>query len=979
MELDKKIFGMPCGADFPRSLASGIFNFFSAYSPEILARVNIIVNTNRMRRRLLEEFASLDTVLIPKVYVLSDLSELIGTFKDPNPNSPLQYRFELMVLVQKLIEQQPDLASKSALYDLTDNLAKLIDELQGENVTPMMIKNLNVEDHSGHWQRILHFIDIVATYLEERSLEPDSEGFQRNQVLTLLKSWEEHPPENYIFIAGSTGSRGTTSELIKGIYGLRNGVVVLPGFDFHMPETVCGSISDPLIGEDHPQYRFVKLLGELNIKFREVGIWPVTSPPSTPRNKLISLALRPAPFTDRWMLEGPKLESLESACEGLSLFEADNPRQEALAIAMLLRQAADQNKRVALVTPDRRLTRQVTAELLRWGIIPDDSAGLSLHLTLPGRFLRQVSELLNRSPTSSELIALLKNPICHSDELDRGKHLHLVSRLEIFLRKNTIIDPGVGHLNNFLKENNQRFTQKWVKWLSIFLMKVQKDGYQKLGYWLEEHISNANHLAMGSDPTNNKMSSALWQRDAGEMAKKIIDNMFAVADSAPLMSPFDYNRMLKIIFSDHEVRNSHISHNDILIWGTLEARGNGTDLLILSGLNEGIWPAQPESDQWMNRKMRKDAGLLLPDRKIGLAAHDFQQAMGAKEVWITRSKRNSEAETTPSRWLSRLINLLEGLTSNGGRRALENMRSRGAQHLLLVNELEKTRQIKKPPRPEPIPPVKVRPKKLSVTEIKTLIRDPYSIYARHILKIEPLERLDKFSAYALRGIVYHSIFEKFMMTWNDGANLKDHIKSLHKIASEVIKFSTSNKILQQFWMKGISDLSESFLNEEIERHNEATPLAFERLGKFKIKNKDFEISGKVDRVDLKDSGDAIIYDYKSGTLPSLKQQVAYDKQLYLLCLMLQKGGFKGLSKFESKVASFVPLKPNANEVYIPTHLESLGEFEIKLGELIDAYLMPNTGFKARRALFAKEDYSPYDQISRYGEWDTSDKCEVEIL
>ena len=133
-----------------------------------------------------------------KVYVLSDLSELIGTFKDPNPNSHLQYRFELMVLVQKLIEQQPDLASKSALYDLTDNLAKLIDELQGENVTPMMIKNLNVEDHSGHWQRILHFMDIVVDYLEERSLEPDSEGFQRNQVLKLLRAWEEYPPENYI-------------------------------------------------------------------------------------------------------------------------------------------------------------------------------------------------------------------------------------------------------------------------------------------------------------------------------------------------------------------------------------------------------------------------------------------------------------------------------------------------------------------------------------------------------------------------------------------------------------------------------------------------------------------------------------------------------------------------------------------------------------------------------------------------------------
>ena len=463
------------------------------------------------------------------------------------------------------------------------------------------------------------------------------------------------------------------------------------------------------------------------------------------------------------------------------------------------------------------------------------------------------------------------------------------------------------------------------------------------------------------------------------MAKKIIAKISAVASSAPLMSSFDYNRTVNAIFSDHEVRNSHISHNNIFIWGTLEARGNGADLLILGSLNEGIWPAQPDPDQWMNRKMRKDAGLLLPERRIGLAAHDFQQAVGAKEVWITRSKRNSESETTPSRWLSRLINLLEGLNSNGGKLALDNMRIRGAQHLSLINELEKTRQITKPCRPEPVPPVKVRPKKLSVTEIKTLIRDPYSIYVRHILKIEPLERLDKFSAYALRGIVYHSIFEKFMMSWHRDADLDQHIEKLEKTASEVIKVSTSNKILQKFWMKGINDISLSFINDELKRHEEATPIAFEQSGKLIIKDINFEISGKVDRVDLMKNGAAIIYDYKSGTLPSLKQQVSFDKQLYLLSLILQKGGFKGITNVEIETACFVPIKPNAKEVQIPTHLESLEEFELKLGKLLSAYLNPVIGFKARRALFLKEDYSPYDQISRYGEWDTSDKFEVEIL
>ena len=353
--------------------------------------------------------------------------------------------------------------------------------------------------------------------------------------------------------------------------------------------------------------------------------------------------------------------------------------------------------------------------------------------------------------------------------------------------------------------------------------------------------------------------------------------------------------------------------------------------------------------------------------------------MGANEVWITRSKRNSESETTPSRWLNRLINLLAGLNSNGGKLALENMRSRGSQHLLLLNELEKTKKIKKPSRPEPIPPLKVRPKKLSVTEIKTLIRDPYSIYARHILKIEPLERLDKFSSYALRGIVYHSIFEQFVMNWNSDADLKSHQENLEKIASDVIKVGTSNKILQNFWKKGINDISLSFIKEEIERQQEATPSAFERSGKLYIRGLNFEISGKADRIDLNKNGGAIIYDYKSGTLPSLKQQVAYDKQLYLLSLILQNGGFEGISSTKVDAAFFVPVKPNVKKIHIPVDLESVEEFEVKLGELLSAYLMLSTGFKARRALFLKQDYSPYDQISRYGEWDTSDKCEIEIL
>ena len=97
-----------------------------------------------------------------------------------------------------------------------------------------------------------------------------------------------------------------------------------------------------------------------------------------------------------------------------------------------------------------------------------------------------------------------------------------------------------------------------------------------------------------------------------------------------------------------------------------------------------------------------------------------------------------------------------------------------------------------------------------------------------------------------------------------------------------------------------------------------------------IRGLNFEISGKADRIDLNKNGGAIIYDYKSGTLPSLKQQVAYDKQLYLLSLILQNGGFEGISSTKVDAAFFVPVKPNLKKIHIPVDLESVEEFEVKL-------------------------------------------------
>ena len=200
----------------------------------------------------------------------------------------------------------------------------------------------------------------------------------------------------------------------------------------------------------------------------------------------------------------------------------------------------------------------------------------------------------------------------------------------------------------------------------------------------------------------------------------------------------------------------------MLIWGTLEARVQGADLVILGGLNEGSWPEPPPPDPWLNRAMRHEAGLLLPERRIGLSAHDFQQAIAARRGLADPRLRADEAETVPSRWLNRLTNLLAGCRTQGGDDALAAMRARGRVAGARRSAGSAGPRAAPAPRPAPCPPSTRRPDRLSVTEIKRLIRDPYAIYARYILSLRPLDPLLQAPDAPLRGIVLHEVLERFI-------------------------------------------------------------------------------------------------------------------------------------------------------------------------------------------------------------------------
>jgi double-strand break repair protein AddB len=966
-----RLFGLPPGVDFPKALVLGLRQRMEGKPPEALARVDLIINTRRMERRVRSLFSQGPPCLLPKIHLLADLDMLEPGLVIERPVSPLQRRLELIALISDLLDREPTIAPRSSLYDLADSLGTLIDEMQGEGVTPGQIAALDVTDQSGHWERSLKFIQIAQHYLEQITSTPDSETRQRALVLALCERWAQNPPDHPVIVAGSTGSRGTTLVLLEAVARLPQGAIVLPGFDYDMPEAVWDRLDHSLTSEDHPQFRFRKLMRLLEKEPRDIALWHDAAVPSPARNALVSLSLRPAPVTDAWLSEGSGLRNINEATAEITMVQAPNPRSEALAIAMRLRQAAETGQTAALITPDRMLTRQVAAALDQWDILPDDSAGAPLHLSPPGRFLRHVVALLHRRLDAEALLTLLKHPLTHSNA-DRGTHVLNTRRLELKIRGVGLPYPDGESLRALLSgvvasEPDQQALNLWANWIGGTLDHVLVKGEKPLGYWVEKHVSLAEALAAGQAGST---TGELWQKNAGQQAFRVMENLAQHAGHGGSISARDYADLVGALLAEGEVRDRDAPHDGIMIWGTLEARVQGAELVILAGLNDGTWPESPPADPWLNRKMRLDAGLLLPERRIGLSAHDYQQAIAAGEVWLTRSIRSDDAETVASRWVNRLQNLLGGLAENGGPEALAAMIARGDRWLARAEHLEQAEDITPARRPSPRPPRAARPTKLSVTEIKTLIRDPYAIYAKHVLRLRKMGPLVQTPDALVRGILAHEIMEKFIRDTLDDPRVLTEAH-LAQVSDHLLSRDVPWPAARALWQARITRIAARFVAAERLRQQSATPFAFEEQAKGSLDWPDlgFTLTARADRMDLTTAGEVIIYDYKTGQLPTKKQQKYFDKQLLIETAMVEQGAFSSIGARSVHQAIFLALGSSGSDTEAPINEEPPAEVLAGLRQLIASFLDIQHGFTSRRRMQKNSFPGDYDLLARYGEWD----------
>ncbi len=969
-----RVFGQPLGVDFAKTFVDGLIRRAADMTPQDFARIEVYLNTSRMKRQVQHLFDRRGARMLPRMRLISDLALDPMAADIPLPVPALKRRLELSQLVRKLLDSQPDLAPRSALYDLSDSLARLLAEMQGEGVDPSAILDLDVSDASGHWQRTQTFIGIVSTFFGPDA-SPDAETRQRQVIERKIADWQVNAPCHPIIIAGSTGSRGATALFMDAVSRLPQGAVVLPGVDFDMPQSVWDSMGERASSEDHPQFRYRLLMDRLNVAKADILPWSDDQPTSPARNRLVSLALRPAPVTDQWLSDGPTLGDLRLATDGLTLIEAPSPRAEAETIALRLRFAVEEGRTVALITPDRMLTRRVAAALDRWSLTADDSAGQPLHLTPPGRLLRQVAAAFCDAITGETLLSLLKHPLTASTG-QRGPHLRMTRELELHIRKKGPAYPTGQSLRAWADTDEKA---AWAEWLAGILDTIQGRPAATvelpIGQIVTDHIAITERLAAGPGSDG---SGELWNEAPGREALKTVLNLQTHADAGGDISARDYGSLIGSLLQQGQVRNPDTAHPNILFLGTLEARVQTADLVILGGLNDGSWPENPSPDPWLNRQMREKAGLLLPERQVGLSAHDFQQAICSPEVWLTRAIRSEDAETVPSRWLNRLTNLLAGLPDQFGPDALADMRNKGKIWIAQARSLSTPVGRGVPARrPSPQPPVAARPTRLSVTQVQTLIRDPYAIYARKVLGLNKLDPLVPNADAPLRGDIIHKILELFIKEGTDPTAPTARERFL-ALTREELDRQCPWPTVRRLWYARMENLVDDFLEAEAARRLIGAPIHFEQWGEVALDGLDMILGGKADRIDETPGGQIILYDYKTGSISTKKQQITFDKQLILEAAMVQLGAYRCIGPRTIAKAEFLSMG-SGKDTPAPLDEAPIDEEWNKFLDLIRAWRDPARGYTARMAAEVQAYGGDYDHLARYGEWDLSNDPDPEPL
>ncbi|MCT4655742.1 MAG: double-strand break repair protein AddB [Cohaesibacter sp.] len=1026
------VFSIPPGAAFLTTLIDGLIDGelikgFDIADPAQLAEVTIYVPTRRTAEGLKAAFLThlrkrgWQALILPTIHVIGDVDEDLlplkvgigsddGFWSLPTAMDSLERRLIMTQMVHRWAQARAravlQLGPAQALHVsatptdaayLAIDLLSLIDAVHREQTDWQLLSSLVPEDYGAYWQMSLEFLKIATEVwpdiLAERELVDPIE--RRNEVLDLeLESLKIH--KGPVIAAGSTGSIPATARLLSAVANHPQGALILPGLDFALDEPSWQAIGTlhPIEGQGegiagHPQFNLKQLLDGMGLTRADVRPLGEIGKALSIRERLLSEALRPAETTDKWneALGAFMGDERQIAFADVALAKAANEQEEARIAALALRETlAEPGKTAALVTPDRALARRVMIELRRWSINVEDSAGMPLGETPPALLLRLMLECLVDDLAPVSLLAVLKHPLTAF-----GMKRSDVRRVARFLETEILRGPRLGKgLTPLIKEyerlkakrleedTGEELPEIWSLTESLLERlqaafapleaRLQAAEPLPLSLWMADLIAMAEAVALDEE----KSPQRLYDEAAGRAIRSFFERATQQSSDGILLSGTDLAPFLVAMMSGETVLSPSSAHPRLQLLGTLEARLLDVDRVVIGGLNEGSWPAQTKSDAWLSRPMRAGMKLEPPERRTGLAAHDFAQGMGRREVILLRAEKMAGSPTVPSRWLLRL-------QAVAGEEASRAMAARGAKYERWAKELDAPGDARLIPRPNPKPALDRRPRSLSVTEIETWVRDPYALYARHVLGLRALDGIGLPPGGAEKGSIIHEALGRFTQEWDRAFDHRAYERLLEIGREEFARMENFPDLLA-FWWPRFERIAHWFIFDWEARRDEQTASRFAEIGGgvvLDMAHAPFELRGRADRLDILKDGTLSVIDFKTGQPPSAKQVLpGFAPQLALEAYMAKLGGFKDIPpNIEVSDMAWIKLSGGRTAGEIKSGIEKdyaaedivelIGK---RLLALITAYDKPDQGYQSRARPMFERFESPFDHLARVKEW-----------
>lgn len=966
--------------------------------------VTIVVPTRRARLALADAFArhSDNRGLLPDIRTFGGEVEDEEPFLPPfdvtpplPPASPLERRLVLSRLVAAWADtpdgrrafSTPPTAAE--ILSMSESLGALIDDLLTEERTAADIRAI-VSDLGGelgaYWQQTLTFLDIALEYWPKHlaahgradSAQLRGQRLDR-QAQAALALWGDRP----VIAAGSTGSIPATARLLKAIHELPRGAVVLPGFDCSMSDAEHTALLDDSNNpHGHPQYGLARLLRLLGAG---VGSVIELAPGENLRTTLVYRALALTKDTARWPEQRLTQLEIGMACEGLSIIRGRTEDEEARAIALAARQALSDDKTVGIVTPDRNLARRIAAELKRFDIAVDDAAGAPLFQSAAGRLLRQILVVATGNCAPVDLMALLRNRAALFG-MTRSEIGRLADDIELGLLRGQRPNSGLAGLRALLVANVSGASQH----VGRRLLERHEAAIEALFGRIEAALAPLWTLLGASRISASALAAALCQAfdavadgadipgraELGDWAAQ----MAAQAGEGHDFAPAGLEQVLAALMVGFQVRTREERRSDIAIWGQLEARLQNPDLLVVCALNEDKWPEAADPGPWLSRGMRLAAGLEPPERRQGQAAHDFAQSLGNGQVIIAYSDRIGTSPALPSR-------LVQRLEAFAGADNAKSWEQRGAEWLQQARRLDAVIETRAAQRPAPNPPAETRPRQLSVTEIETLMRSPYDIYAKHVLRLRPLDALGETPEARERGTIIHDILARFVEEGRD-VMAPDAPALLRQFAIDAFSGLEGIAERRDIWIRRFETAARQFLDFERERDAQVRQRHAEIEGLWPLPM-GFTLKGRADRVDEMVDGSLQILDFKTGSVPAPGAMKAFEApQLLLEAQMAKAGAMAGIAPADSSALSYIKIGLGP-EAFLPkpfsldnghTIMSAADEIARRMQGHVDFFLFNDNPMPARILPLKTQRFpGAYDHLARMDEWTAVDEEEDDVF